>query len=713
MNGPQQPAQEIPVREPSGLASRDSGAIPDAAARLALHPELLDNKSVVLDLAYEEFCQRAEAGQAPDPESFCARFPAYRSSLRRLLTAHQFLAANSELLRAAPPVSWPEPGQRWGDWTLVRELGRGAFARVYLATEAPTGDRPVVVKLSFEGGSEARTLGRLSHPNVVPVLSARSDAASGLTAVCMPFLGGATLTDMLDRAFRAPGDAPPRGAAVILEAARAAIRPGDPAPDAPPPDRRLSRGSYDEGVALVGLGLAEALAFLHSREVYHLDLKPSNVLLGTDGRPLLLDFNLSADGRNATPRLGGTLPYMAPEQIEALTSGATDSGTLDGRADVFSLGVILYELLTGVLPFGPVAALATRELAPLLLARQRAGCRPVRAAAPRTARGLALLAERCLAFERTARPASAAEVAAALKRFLAGVRRRRFLGRLAWLLPVAAAAALLAFQLAPAPPAARGRAAFARQDYVQAEKFFGEAVAANPKDAYALRSRALSRLKLCELTTSEDVRTHLRLALEELSAAYALRPDPRTQACIGYCLNRSGSHTEALYEYDAADSGGFRTAGLYNNRAYSHLARNNLDAAANDLGAATKLNPELAAIHYNRAILAYRLWERDPRNGGLIASGRADVAEALRLGLNSPDFYFDAARLSLAAGNKSEAFSYLEAAVDWGKDPSLIATAAEFKQAFPDLRPVLSRQPSGQPCLAAPRLVFPAEAFDE
>jgi serine/threonine protein kinase len=712
MNGPQQVAEAHPARDATGRPGRDGGAVPDAAAPLAPRLGLPADKSAVLDLAYEEFCQQTEAGQAPDPESFCARFPAYRSSLRRLLAAHQFLAANSEVLRAAPPVRWPEPGERWGDWTLVRELGRGAFARVYLATEASTGDRSVAVKLSFEGGAEARTLGRISHPNVVPVLSARSDPASGLTAVCMPFLGGATLTDVLDRAFRAAGDAPPRGASLFVEAARAAVRPGEPVPDAPPPDGRLARGSYEEGVALAGLGLAEALAFLHAREVYHLDLKPSNVLLGTDGRPLLLDFNLSADGRNATPRLGGTLPYMAPEQLEALAAGATDSRSLDGRADLYSLGVILYELLTSELPFGPVPALPTRELAPLLLGRQRAGCRPVRAAAPRAARPLAAVVQRCLAFDRAERPATAGDVALALRRFLDGVERKRFLRRLAWLVPVAAAAALLVVLLTPAPPAERARAAFREGDYPRAEQLFGQAVTDNPRDADSLWLRALARLKRNEPVPFETARPHLVLAMEELQAAYPLQSDPRTQAYIGYCLSRLSAYPDALLAFDAAESGGYRTAILYNNRAYIHCMRNQLEAASKDLVEAIRLNEKLAPAYYNRASLAYQRWMQDG-NTAAVTAGRDDATKAIELGLRSPEFFCFAARLSLACGEKKDALDLLGSAVEWGKKPAQLAADKELNRALPGLRTVLSRQPNGMPCPAVPQLALPVKDLDE
>ncbi len=119
-----------------GLASEiidlwQQGQSADAQSFLAHHPELLADKTAVVDLAYEEYCQRLEAGIAPEVDAFCARFPAVKTTLRRLLSAHCFLAANRELLGDGRPVSWPEPGDYFLGFALRRELGRGAFARVF------------------------------------------------------------------------------------------------------------------------------------------------------------------------------------------------------------------------------------------------------------------------------------------------------------------------------------------------------------------------------------------------------------------------------------------------------------------------------------------------------------------------------------------------------------------------------------------------------
>jgi len=103
-------------------------------------------------------------------------------------------------------VYWRKGGERKGDLTVLRELGRGSFARVFLATEATTGDRLVVVKFAVQGDAEARTMGRLSHSHIVPILSARVEESSGLTAVCMPYLGSATLEDVLEQILGDIGD---------------------------------------------------------------------------------------------------------------------------------------------------------------------------------------------------------------------------------------------------------------------------------------------------------------------------------------------------------------------------------------------------------------------------------------------------------------------------------------------------------------------------
>src|SRR6185312_1750904 len=132
---------------------------------------------------------------------------------------------------------------------------------------------------------------------------------------------------------------------------------------------RLEGLSYVEAVLWLGEQIADGLAHAHERGILHRDLKPANVLLTDDGRPMLLDFNLAEDvkARGGAERasVGGTLPYMAPEHIEAFSK--TGPWTLDGRCDLFSLGVILYELLTGRHPY-PLHKKRAREAVESMLA---------------------------------------------------------------------------------------------------------------------------------------------------------------------------------------------------------------------------------------------------------------------------------------------------------------------------------------------------------
>lgn len=192
---------------------QSDGRLFDARALLSERPELEDRKSIVVELAYEEFCQRIEAGESVDCDAFCRQFPACENSLQRLIEVHQYLDENPHL---APPmdVDWPEPGQTFRGFSLLAELGRGTFGRVYLANERALGSRLVAIKLSFDGTAEAGTLGRLQHPNIVPVYSVWQDDASGLSAICMPYLGRVTLLDVMDRLF-GKDERPMRSRAII------------------------------------------------------------------------------------------------------------------------------------------------------------------------------------------------------------------------------------------------------------------------------------------------------------------------------------------------------------------------------------------------------------------------------------------------------------------------------------------------------------------
>jgi serine/threonine protein kinase len=364
-------------------------------------------RSELLDAAYEEYLSRRARGEQVDPDQFCAAFPSMKSSLGRLLRFDAFLQGHEPLLE-----NWPAPGDKYAGFVLLHQLGQGAFARVYLARDERLGGRLVVLKVSRHGGPEANILGRIQHPNVVPVYSIQDDEPTGLCAVCMPYLGSATLDDVLDR-LQGEQYFPER-ARFILDSAEGLPMPLDPSAEPGAPDVNLLSGAYVEGIRWIGARLAGALAFLHNLGICHRDLKPSNVLMQPNGTPVLLDFNLCTDQNADDVPFGGTLVYMAPEQLTSFPSepGHAKSGP---QADLFSLGVLLYQLATGQHPFDPLSlALKTPELRALLLERQKGGARPACELNPRIDRAFSDLIQQCLAFDPKDRPESAAHLAALL-----------------------------------------------------------------------------------------------------------------------------------------------------------------------------------------------------------------------------------------------------------------------------------------------------------
>ncbi len=364
-------------------------------------PALADDAAGLGEIAFEEYRLRRQAGERPAPAEYRERYgidtsgwqgpadepdtsgwqwPADGSERKAASARREASCSGGRAARQIKEAQkhFPEPGSDVAGFHLLSELGRGAFARVYLARQGDLGNRLVALKVSpdtFFG--EALTLAQLQHSNIVPVYSAHR--APPFVLLCMPYCGAVTLADVL-KGVRAQQTLPTSGRELVntlmrgrsdtwhtpaAPAPRSALAPAEEAPVLPadPAEeaartaaamatrKLLGEMTYVEAVLWIGSRMAEGLAHAHARGILHRDLKPANVLLSAEGQPMLLDFNLAEDvwGRfPAVARVGGTLPYMAPEQIDALR-GAPSS--LDERCDVFSLGVILYELLTGRPPF--------------------------------------------------------------------------------------------------------------------------------------------------------------------------------------------------------------------------------------------------------------------------------------------------------------------------------------------------------------------------
>jgi serine/threonine protein kinase len=283
-------------------------------------------------------------------------------------------------------TAMPEVGTGFLGFQLIEELGRGAFGRVYLARQGDLANRPVALKVSADIFGESQTLAQMQHTNIVPVYSAHREGP--LQAVCMPYLGSTTLAHVLESiegreslpvsgmelvstlhqrrqstrcdAGSLPGLPPTTVLPAETEPPAAAAAP--PAADSRVTLKRLEGLTYVQAVLWIGARLADGLGHAHEREIVHRDLKPANVLLTDDGQPMLLDFNFAQDTKlRSSPggaSVGGTLPYMAPEHLDALQDG---SRPVDGRSDLYALGILLYELLTGR-PAFPTHRGALREV---------------------------------------------------------------------------------------------------------------------------------------------------------------------------------------------------------------------------------------------------------------------------------------------------------------------------------------------------------------
>ncbi len=272
-------------------------------------PELVTDSQLRADIAFEEYRQRCEHGQPISLEEFSNKYDVETTGWSTVVSSKDETRTTEQFNELAKRV--PTEGQRWRDFEIIREIGRGALSRVLLAKQTSLSSRQVVLKFAPKHLLEAEKLARLQHPNIVPVFSVYEDR--DFHVFCMPYLGDETLL-------------------------------GDEA-NASTTDTRQT----GDGALQVFEQLASAIEHAHQRGILHNDIKPANVLW-VDEQPMLLDFNLAASTTDRSEsQIGGTLPYMAPEALAGLSSGKQSS---DERSDLFSLGALIFELATGKAPFG-------------------------------------------------------------------------------------------------------------------------------------------------------------------------------------------------------------------------------------------------------------------------------------------------------------------------------------------------------------------------
>jgi len=289
-----------------------------------------------------------------------------------------------------PPASFKLPCD-FGDYRLEEEIGRGGMGIVYRARQLSL-DREVALKMILKGQfaneeerrrfrTEAEAAAKITHPNIVSI--AEVGEFEGHDYFCMEFIRGGTLADRLNK-----GPLPPREAAKIVA------------------------------------DIARAIALAHDNSIVHRDLKPSNILIGTSGTPYVADFGLAKKHTHSlqiskSNSVVGTPAYMAPEQVARARGDAAPS------SDVYSLGAMLYHMLTGRPPF---QAASPVELMMMVLDEDPV---PVRTLNRNVDRDLEMIVMRCLQKPQDLRYQSAETLSGDLTAYLKGEAISARDGRLA------------------------------------------------------------------------------------------------------------------------------------------------------------------------------------------------------------------------------------------------------------------------------------------
>lgn len=355
---------------------------------------------VLLDLIYNEIVVREEIGERPSLDEYVRRFPSLDEDLKLHFDVHRAvqedLLADTHRLDDLPSIDDLEPGlldlyPSLLDYEIVGELGSGGMGIVYKARHHRL-QRFVALKM-FQPGhrpsprelerfrAEAESIARLQHANIVQIFEVGQ--SNGLPYLALELAENGTLQERLNEFAFAP-----RAAAELIET------------------------------------LARAVQHAHEHKIIHRDLKPANVLFTADGTPKITDFGLAklleedADNVRDATRTGepiGTPRYMAPEQAEAKPN------LIGPATDVYSLGTILYECLTGRVPFVSASVMETVDR---IRHEEPTPPRRLQRAVPRDLETICLY---CLHKNPARRYSSAHALADDLRRFLNGepIRARR------------------------------------------------------------------------------------------------------------------------------------------------------------------------------------------------------------------------------------------------------------------------------------------------
>ncbi|QDT31815.1 serine/threonine-protein kinase [Thalassoglobus polymorphus] len=315
----------------------------------------LQSVALPIDLIFEEYVCRLSVDEAVCISDYFERYPNQADGLRQF--ASQSPDINATVISSfdqSSAVFDLQAGEVIDDFDLIMLLGQGAFAKVFLARQISM-QRLVAVKVSADHGTEPQTLAQLDHDYIVRVHDQRIVETPPARLLYMQYLPGGTLESVTKRVRMTPVEM--RSGQLLIDVLDGTLESkGEISPSDSSLRQELSGKSWPEVVAWIGIRLAKALDYANRQGVLHRDLKPANVLLSAEGVPKLADFNISFSssvaGTNPTAYFGGSLAYMSPEQLEACSPRhETQADELDGRSDLYSLGVLLWELLRGTRPF--------------------------------------------------------------------------------------------------------------------------------------------------------------------------------------------------------------------------------------------------------------------------------------------------------------------------------------------------------------------------
>ncbi len=385
-----------------------------AKEALRRFPQLQDSREKLISLVVHEFAERANF---IDVDQFVLQFPEeLRSELKDAILVDRGMTVLSGLMTGlnggsdgalshlTRKIQWPETGEIFAGFRLEEPLGRGGFSRVFVARELGFEERLVALKICRIDTHEPSVLASLHHAGIGTVHSVTKVPERGLIAICMPLLSRTTLLDVRSHVWsrmRCPSTAG-RVWDCVQKTNRLNRRPPF-----------WAESSYCDWVLDVAISLARALSVSHEKGIVHCDIKPSNILVGEDGQPILFDFNIAFRelAANRPGNVGGTVPYMASEQIEAFYGRGV--GGVGPGSDLFSLGATIYEMLTGVAPYG-TSRFEKPGIDRLLELRQTPPVK-IQRLNHNVPTGLAELVHSCLKCTYADRPTSASDLASRLE----------------------------------------------------------------------------------------------------------------------------------------------------------------------------------------------------------------------------------------------------------------------------------------------------------